>query len=221
MSDMHDFGDPAASLAPFAADLESETADRLIDAALACYARQGFAKTTAEDVAREAGLSRATLYRTFAGSEGLRLAVLRREALRFITALEARIAEATTLEDIVVAVFVDAEAAWRGHAVLSLMMQTEPQLLLPALVGRASPVLQVVTDLLLPYVQAHADDHPLAGSEPRRFAEWVVRTGFSYVMLPSDTVQFGDETAVRRFVKDQFFPQRHEPRESEREQETP
>ena len=36
--------------------------ERLLDAAASCYARFGLAKTTAEDVAREAGVSRATLY---------------------------------------------------------------------------------------------------------------------------------------------------------------
>ena len=43
------------------------TAARLLDATVACIARVGVSKTTLDDVAREAGCSRATLYRYFPG----------------------------------------------------------------------------------------------------------------------------------------------------------
>src|SRR6476660_9592213 len=41
--------------------------DRAVGATLACIARHGLAKTTFDDVAREAGCARATLYRYFGG----------------------------------------------------------------------------------------------------------------------------------------------------------
>ena len=40
---------------------------RVVDAMLECIGRWGLGKTTADDVARTAGISRATLYRTFPG----------------------------------------------------------------------------------------------------------------------------------------------------------
>src|SRR5437016_14545038 len=40
---------------------------RALDAVLRCIGRFGFAKTTIDDIAREAGCSRATLYRYFDG----------------------------------------------------------------------------------------------------------------------------------------------------------
>ena len=54
------------------ADDRSSTRVRIVDAALRCLARQGIAKTTVDDIAREAGLSRATLYRAFPGGQGRR-----------------------------------------------------------------------------------------------------------------------------------------------------
>jgi hypothetical protein len=42
---------------------------RVVDALLACIARWGVSKTTVEDVAREAGISRATIYRLFPGGK--------------------------------------------------------------------------------------------------------------------------------------------------------
>ncbi|MEA2588672.1 MAG: hypothetical protein QOH66_1599, partial [Actinomycetota bacterium] len=42
---------------------------RVIDAALRCIARWGIAKTTLDDIAREASCSRATIYRLFPGGK--------------------------------------------------------------------------------------------------------------------------------------------------------
>ena len=51
-----------------------------LDAAAACYLRLGVAKTTAADIARAVGISRATLYRRFGSHEAIFLAVLTRES---------------------------------------------------------------------------------------------------------------------------------------------
>ena len=49
---------------------------RVLDATLTCIARVGVAKTTLDDVAREAGCSRATVYRYFPGKQPLLDAVV-------------------------------------------------------------------------------------------------------------------------------------------------
>ena len=54
--------------------------DAILDAAAACYLRLGVAKTTASDIAREVGISRATLYRRIGSHEEIFLAVLTRES---------------------------------------------------------------------------------------------------------------------------------------------
>jgi AcrR family transcriptional regulator len=56
--------------------------ERLIDAAEASIDRFGLAKTTLEDIAREAAVSRATVYRYFANRDELMLAVLLRDLER-------------------------------------------------------------------------------------------------------------------------------------------
>jgi len=51
-----------------------------MDAATACYLRLGVARTTANDIAQEAGISRATLYRRYGSHEAIFLAVLTHES---------------------------------------------------------------------------------------------------------------------------------------------
>jgi AcrR family transcriptional regulator len=62
--------------------------ERWLDAAESCYARFGPAKTTVEDVAQAAGVSRATLYRHFRSRDQLLLAVIVREAGRLAAEAE-------------------------------------------------------------------------------------------------------------------------------------
>src|SRR5471032_1883492 len=80
----------------------SQVATRVLDGALACIARVGVGKTTLDDVAREAGCARATVYRTFPGKQALFRALLDRE----VEALGARALDAAgaadTLADAVV-----------------------------------------------------------------------------------------------------------------------
>ena len=76
---------------------------RVIDGALACIAGQGVAKTTLDDVARQAGCSRATVYRAFpGGKDALLRAVADTEVSRFFSALAVRMGEAGDLEDVLV-----------------------------------------------------------------------------------------------------------------------
>src|SRR4029078_10561601 len=56
-----------------------ELGARMLDATITCLARFGVAKTTIDDVAREAGCSRATVYRYHANRNALVLAAVDRE----------------------------------------------------------------------------------------------------------------------------------------------
>ena len=77
---------------------------RVVDAALACIARQGVARTTLDDVARAARCSRATVYRVFPGGKDAVLAPWSTpRSSRFFSALALRMGAATDLEDVLVA----------------------------------------------------------------------------------------------------------------------
>ena len=86
------------------ADDRSSTRVRIVDATLRCLARQGLAKTTIDDIAREAKLSRATLYRTFpGGKDAIVAAVVETEVARLFSSLAVVMGEAADLEDVLVA----------------------------------------------------------------------------------------------------------------------
>ena len=66
--------------------------DRLLDAAEACFGRFGIVKTTIEDVAKEASVSRATVYRYFSGRDEVVSGVILRATERYLEKVQLRIA---------------------------------------------------------------------------------------------------------------------------------
>lgn len=176
--------------------------DRILDGALACVARVGLAKTTLDDVAREAGCARATVYRGFAGKRGLFAAVLQRE----VDALGARAIEAAattdSLADAVVAVILAGSDTFTSHAALRFVVEHEPEILTPQLsFERGSAVLRGAGALLAPAFTRFVEP-----DRAERLAEWVARLALSYLFNPSDQVRFDDPAQVRAFVVDFVLP---------------
>ena len=79
---------------------DSEAAQtHFLDAAEACFERYGVHKTTMEDIAKMAGVSRPTVYRHFTDRETLIVAVVMRRARSLIAKTQAYIRRQETFED--------------------------------------------------------------------------------------------------------------------------
>lgn len=68
--------------------------ERILDAAFGCFERFGIGKTTMEDVARAAHISRQSVYRHFAGKDDLLDALCCREGVRINQTVRGRITKA-------------------------------------------------------------------------------------------------------------------------------
>src|SRR3954451_12888688 len=89
------------------------TTERILAAALAQFEDFGIRRTTMEDVARRARVSRVTVYRRFPQKERLVEAVILGEAYRFFAELEAAVARLDAVEDRIVEGFARTLAAAR------------------------------------------------------------------------------------------------------------
>lgn len=175
---------------------------RLIEAALACVARVGVSKTTLDDVAREAGVSRATLYRVFGNKREMFDAVVAQEAVSLCLDLELAAADATDLEDALVELFTTASRALSGHAALRTVMLVEPELLLPNLAfGEADAFLRSASALVAPVLERF-----LPADHVDRGAEWAVRVFLSHLCSPSEAVCLDDARSVRTLVSEFVVP---------------
>ena len=101
-----------------------EVTEKVVDGALRAIARYGLAKLTVDDVAREAGISRATLYRYFPGRGAVLAAVAGFGARAFV-----------------------------GHEALQHLLATEPGAVLPHLCFTgADTLLGVAADRIAPHL---------------------------------------------------------------------
>jgi AcrR family transcriptional regulator len=178
------------------------TGSRIRDAALVCIGRFGLAKTTVDDIAREAGCSRATLYRYFDGKPAIVRAAVVAELERVTTALvDAGRAEAT-LADAVVAVVVLGAREVRAHDALQFLLAHEPDAVLGHLAfGPGDRVLITVGDAI-----AAAFDRWLSPEACTRAGDWLARVVRSYVLMPQPPVDFTDPAAARSFLERLVVP---------------
>jgi len=176
--------------------------DRAVRATLACVARHGLAKTTFDDVAREAGCARATLYRYFGGKRQLVRITLVREAARLAASVRDAGDRESTFEDAVVAMVVRAARELRDHEALQFLFTFEPELVLPHvtfdagnrfLVGAGSAVAPALARFL------PADRVDRAG-------EWLARVVLTHALSPTRPIDLTDEAATRALVRVLVLP---------------
>jgi TetR/AcrR family transcriptional regulator, repressor for uid operon len=183
---------------PRAGDLEG----RAVAGLLACLARQGIRKTTLDDVAREAGCSRATLYRYFPSKQAVLDAAIRTEQERVVTALLVAAACTATLEDAVVALLTTAGTEVGQHPALRFVADFEPERLLPHLCFSGGDRLLAAASLALAPALAPA----VGDAAAPRAAEWVARVVLCFLCEPDPPVDLRDEPAVRAYARHFLLP---------------
>jgi AcrR family transcriptional regulator len=155
---------------------------RILEATYACIARWGIFKTTVEDAAREAGMSRASVYRHFPGGrEELVAETISWEELRFFTRLYDELHDAPTLVEVLERGLPFAHRAILEHEVLQRVLETEPETLLPKLTVDVTRVTALISGFLLPYLSG---DDLAPGVELREGADFLARMVLSYITSP-------------------------------------
>src|SRR5580658_10436804 len=183
------------------ADDRSSTRVRIVDATLRCLARQGVAKTTVDDIARQAKFSRATLYRTFpGGKDAIVAAVVETEVARLFSSLAVVMGEATDLEEVLVAGMVESARRLGSHPALAYLLAHEPGVILPRLTfADMDRILFAAGDFAAPFFARW-----LSPDEASRAAEWAVRIVLAYLADPAPDTDLADpgdtRGLVRRFV---------------------
>jgi AcrR family transcriptional regulator len=185
------------------ADDRSSTRVRIVDATLACLARQGLGKTTVDDIAREARFSRATLYRTFpGGKEAIVEAVVETEVARLFSSLAVVMGEATDLEEVLVAGMVEAARRLSAHSALAYLLLYEPGVVLPRLTfSDMDRILLKAGDFAAPFFARW-----LSPDEASRASEWAVRIVLAYLADPAPGTDLTDPDDTRSLVRTFVMP---------------
>ena len=175
----------------------AESEDAVLDAALGCSHRLGFSKVTIDDICRESGVSRATVYRLFPGGREVLFEALRvRELHQFFGDVLTEIEGATTVEDIVTRSVVTASNLLNADEHLAMMLSSEPGEALGQLTAAGLPrIIRMATGALAPHLE------PLIGhSSAHRLIDLVVRLTVSHFLSPDDAVDLTNADSASQFL---------------------
>ncbi|MCO5971565.1 TetR/AcrR family transcriptional regulator [Actinoallomurus soli] len=167
----------------------TDVRERIVGAAERCFARYGVAKTTVEDIAAAAGLSRATVYRSFAGGrDEVIIEVLLRDLRRFLDRLAARLGTQSSVSDGIVEGVVDAVAFVRGEPRVAALLTPEAAgHTQTAVAGAAQSVLRLCADRVRPYfATAQREGLLRADITVEGAVEFLFRIISSMIVLPHD-----------------------------------
>jgi AcrR family transcriptional regulator len=194
---------PSRVVRHLGADDRTSTRVRIVDGALRCLARQGVAKSTVDDIARQAGLSRATVYRTFPrGKDDILAAVVETETARLFSSLAVVMGEAADLEDVLVAGMVESARWLSAHDALAYLLVHEPGVVLPHLTfAELDRVLLVAGDLAAPFFARW-----LEPEQASRAAEWAVRIVLAYTSDRNPGADLTDPDETRALVRAFVLP---------------
>jgi AcrR family transcriptional regulator len=155
----------------------------VLDAAARCFARHGVGRTSVQDVARELGVNRTTVYRQVGNVDAMVRLLLARELHRLLTGLPTDLAGRTGPEAIVelmAAIIAFASA----HPVLTKVRDDEPELIGPFVVTDLGELLERVTVGVAPLLRAAMDAGLLARRDPDVVAAWLARIALSLIAAP-------------------------------------
>lgn len=175
-----------------------DTRSRILRSAVDCAGRVGLGGLTAEDVARRAGVARATLYRHFPGGrDEVVAAAVAEEVSHFFRHLAVEVEVIDGLAGRLERGLTVAQHAVGSHEVLQRVLEAEPEKLMLQLSESAPLVKAVVRE----YLRSLLDQERLRpGVDPDEAADWLARHVLSLIVGPG-VWRLDDPAEVRRLVR--------------------
>lgn len=194
--------------APLVAD---DIERRIVDAAAACFIRDGVGKTTMVGIADEAGVGVATVYRRFGHKDNLVQVTLLMEVHRFLDVLTERLAAAGSPEDQLAEGFATFVAAVVNRPLLiDALERDEAANLLPIMTSGASPFLTIGTAYIAGLIEQWQAAHGLDNSyDAALIAEICARLAHSLALTPEGRIPVSDDAAARVFARTYLLPLLH------------
>lgn len=188
---------------------------RILDAAVEQFGALGVRRSTMDDVARRANVSRITVYRRFATKDALVEQVIVREYRRWFDRFLVDIRHARTAADRVVLGFVSSLRAIRENPIIGGLLAAEPDMLLGSMIGDQGHTVAMVRR----FVADQLRREQRAGQVAREVdvdlvAELMVRISASYLALPSQVIDLDDDEQVAALARHFLVPMLEPPRDS-------
>ena len=180
---------------------EDELLDRVTAAALDQFADFGIRRSTIDDVARRAGVSRVSVFRRVASKRGLVEIVIAREIRRGMTELDAAWERGQSLEERLVLGLSFAVRYVSGHPLFDRLLRSEPEFLLPLLTVDGGPVLALYRSLIADRLRVEIRAGRAATADVDVAAEVIARLALSLLLTRQGAITLDDNDSVLALVR--------------------
>ncbi len=182
---------------------EEDLKCKILESAGRCFGQYGSYKTSIQDVAKEARVSRGTVYRYFGDRERLISAYIDHHSDQFLFALADVFEDQGSLEEQLASfAWLAVQIAREGREAKEAPVVDEETVTRKLTVG-GRVTMEKSIDFLIPYFrEARRNGEIRPRIKLERAAEWAVRMIMSLSVSPSVTVDLSSEKDVRAFVRD-------------------
>lgn len=180
-----------------------EAQNQFLDAAERLFIRQGFSATTMEAIAREAGYSRAVMYRHFRNRDELMDALVVRVTMTQIIKMSARLMVLQDLPEVMTESLVIVATEVGTNPLLAVLTERGDGISVATLISNAPNLLNLLTSMYDGLFSAHADDMR-PGLRPHDAARYILSVALSLLMgaVPGTD----DPKHIRRYVHTFVLP---------------
>ncbi len=183
-----------------------ETGQRVLDGARALFAFEGLRGTTMEQVAKSAGIGRATVYRKFATKDALVEAVLLSELRDYLRELDIITEQVEGFEEQVVEGFVATLRYVREDSLIASTIAQDGAWGLAYATTMAGPVIFAAREYLASKIRAAQHRGLAAEVDAVPLAELIVRVCHSLMLTPEGVIPREDDEAARTFARTMLVP---------------
>ncbi|MFE3058012.1 TetR/AcrR family transcriptional regulator [Nocardia sp. NPDC059239] len=189
---------PADAPAPVVSDTDA----RILDAALGLFAEIGISRASTDDIARAAGINRATLYRRLGAKDDIVRAAMLRETARVLEEISARVDPITDPAERVRTGLAVTVITLRTNRILTKALLVDLDETLPALTTAGAGILELATGFVAERILVASPGLPYADE----LAAMIVRLVHSLILTPDAAPNLATEQQLRDFASRQLVP---------------
>jgi AcrR family transcriptional regulator len=181
-------------------------AERILEAAHAEVLQFGLRRTSLEDIARAAGVARATLFRRFPNRDALVLALAAREAQRSIAAVDQRVAAIEDPDEFLVTGALAVIHELTASELLARLLVTDTDQIVRLFTVEGGPILRMGRAYMAAHLRRLRDlGAPVLG-DPDLIAELLARLVLSLALNRETVLPLDDDRALEAIVRSTIIP---------------
>jgi len=174
--------------------------ERVLDGARVAAFKFSLQRLTVDDISRECGVSRATIYRHFSGGREQIVADLVADELdRFLNHLAAAVDGIDDVAPVLTVGLMSARDFVARHELLQRILAIEPEIVLPYLTVATERLLELIGGFLTPFVQQAS-----CADDVEATCEYLARLFLSYATA-SGSWDLTDPIEVDQLIQTQFL----------------